>query len=165
MVTNEAGILLMHKDLQKYVGSAAVIGCAGSSDPWLLAPDFYSADERSRNVIDRERYPDLSRSKAANEARLEPGNATLSQVTVTSGEVPVTPAAGSEIAWQAGMCKRMRNVRSYAPLRVGESPEYLDGRTSKPERSEKHQWQAGMYKGMHSLAGYVARRTRDNWDS
>ena len=108
----------MHKDLQKYVGSAAVIGCAGSSDPWLLAPDFYSADKRSRNVIDRERYPDLSRSKAANEARLEPGDATLSQVTVTSDEVPVTPAAGSEIVWQAGMCKRMHSLAGYVARRT-----------------------------------------------
>ena len=61
MATNEAGILLMHKDLQKYVGSAAAIGSAGPSDSWLLAPDFHSGDERSQNVIDMQGHPDLCR--------------------------------------------------------------------------------------------------------
>ena len=52
MVANEPGILLMHKDLQKYVANAASIGSAAPSDSWLLDPDFCSGDERSQEVID-----------------------------------------------------------------------------------------------------------------
>jgi hypothetical protein len=60
LVTNEARILLMHKDLPKYTGSAAVIGCATASDSWLLTPDFCSDAERSRNVTDGGGLPNLS---------------------------------------------------------------------------------------------------------
>jgi len=49
-MTNEAGILLMDKGLAKYAGDVAVIGSAGACDSWLLAPDFCSADEQSRNL-------------------------------------------------------------------------------------------------------------------
>jgi hypothetical protein len=52
MTTNKAGMLLMHKDLQKHVGSVAVNGSAGAPDSWLQAPDFCSGDKRSRNMID-----------------------------------------------------------------------------------------------------------------
>jgi hypothetical protein len=59
--SNEAGILLMHKDLQKYVGAAAVIGPAGASDAWLLAPNFCRCDERSRNILDGHGVDNLTR--------------------------------------------------------------------------------------------------------
>jgi hypothetical protein len=39
LTPNEAGILLMHRDLTKYAGSAAFIRCATTSDSWLLPCD------------------------------------------------------------------------------------------------------------------------------
>jgi hypothetical protein len=133
--SNEAGKLLMHKDLGKYVGTSAAVGSLGAPDSWLLAPDFYFADERSRNVIDMKGHLDLFRSKAPKGGRIgtrlrHPVTSkgytsqvpvTTGKVTVTLGKVPVTSAAGSEIVW----------------------------------------W-AEMYKGMNSLAGHVAYRHRDD---
>jgi len=168
---NEAGILLMHKDLQEYVGGAAAIGSAGASDSWLLAPGFCSCDERSRNLIDRKGRPDLSRSKAAKGRGIGTRSRLPVQVTVTSGKVPVTlgkvpvtPAAGGEIVWQAGMCKRMSHVRSYIRLQVAKSREYRRRPDEQPENSENHPQHPGMYKGMNSLAGYVAPGGREYWD-
>jgi hypothetical protein len=68
LATNEAGILLMHKDRPKYTGSAVAIGSAGASDSWLLAPCFCSDDKRSRNVTDREGLPNLSWDSVGNPA-------------------------------------------------------------------------------------------------
>jgi hypothetical protein len=51
----------MHKDLKKYAGSAAFIGFATTSDSWLLAPDFCSDAERSRNLADSRALDSLSR--------------------------------------------------------------------------------------------------------
>jgi len=52
MATNEAGKLLMQKDLGKYVGAAALLGFVGASDSFLLASDFSARDERSQNLVD-----------------------------------------------------------------------------------------------------------------
>jgi hypothetical protein len=60
VATNEAGMSLMRKDLQKYVGSATVIGSASASDSWLQAPDFCFGDKRSRNVIDAKGVDNLT---------------------------------------------------------------------------------------------------------
>jgi len=124
MLTNEAGILLMHKDLQKYIGSAAVISSAGASDFWLLAPDFCSGDERSRNIIDVEGHPDLSRTNVAKGERIRTRSRHLSEVSVTSGKlavtsgkVPVTPAAASELVWQARMYKGINSLIDYVACR------------------------------------------------
>ena len=117
MLTNEAGILLMHKDLQKYIGSAAVISSAGASDFWLLAPDFCSGDERSRNIIDVEGHPDLSRTNVAKGERIRTRSRHLSEVSVTSGKVPVTPPAASELVWQARMYKGINSLIDYVACR------------------------------------------------
>jgi hypothetical protein len=137
----------MHKDLGKYVVTKEVIGSPGASDSWLRVPDFYFADGRSRNIIDMKGHSDLSRSGVAKGGRIGTLLRTLSQVTVTSGKVavtlgkvPVTLTTGSEIVWQAGMCKGMRNVRGYVPLQVGKSPEYGRCPDGRPEKSEKHRW-------------------------
>jgi hypothetical protein len=42
--------------LTKYAGSAGFIGCATGSDSWLLAPDFCSDAERSRNITDAQGF-------------------------------------------------------------------------------------------------------------
>jgi hypothetical protein len=46
------------------------IGSAGASVSWLLAPDFCCRDERSRNLIDKEGRPDLSRRKSTKAAMI-----------------------------------------------------------------------------------------------
>jgi hypothetical protein len=86
------------------------------------------------------------------------------KVTPSSAKVTFTTAAGTKIAWQAGMSKGMSDVRSYVALRAEYSAE-CDRRPNKEVgKSEKHAWYPGMYKGMKSLAGYVARGGRENRD-
>jgi hypothetical protein len=93
------------------------------------------------------------------------GMRTVTQeVTVTLGEVPVTPATEDKIVWQAGMSKRMSHVRGYVPLQVKKSRELAAIVERAAGKSEKHRLQAGMYSGMNRLPGYVVCRDRDDWD-
>ena len=59
--SNEAGILLMHKALQKYVGVVVVIDSGGASDSWFLASDFCSCVKRSQNLLDGQGVENLTR--------------------------------------------------------------------------------------------------------
>ena len=86
------------------------------------------------------------------------------KVTIKFGKVTVTLATSSKIAWQAGMSKRMSEVRSYVPLPVTQASGYTRIPDEKARKTGKHWWYPGMCKGMNSLAGYVACRDRDNWD-
>ena len=60
---NEAGILLISKDLGEYVGSREVIGSACASDSRLLATDLCSRAERSRNPIDEQVFRRICRQE------------------------------------------------------------------------------------------------------
>jgi len=119
-------------------------------------------DERTRNIIDIEGRSDLCRNKAAKGGRIGIRSRHPVQVTVTSGKVPVTPAAGSKIVWQAGMSKRMSHVRSCVPVTSRGAARMPATSNDHAGKGENHPRQAGMYKGMNSLAGYVACRDRDN---
>jgi hypothetical protein len=60
IVTNKAGMSLMHKDLGKYVDARASLAPSTLLTAAFLAPDFCSFDERSRNVVDVQIVEDLT---------------------------------------------------------------------------------------------------------
>jgi len=70
LLTNEAGILLMHKDLQKYVGNAAAVGSMKASEFRLLAPDFCS---QVQVTVTTEKYRLQRRGGAESRTRPECG--------------------------------------------------------------------------------------------
>jgi hypothetical protein len=92
--TSKAGMLLMHKGLTRYVAARPVVGSAGASDPWLLAPDFSSGDERSRNLTDAKGHAYLSRS-----ARLNGGSRNPQPARSASNAKKLHPGEVRCIVW------------------------------------------------------------------
>jgi hypothetical protein len=92
------------------------VGSSGASGSRLLAPDFCCVDERSRNLIDEEGRPDLSRSKTAKGAMIEAASHLPGESNGYNRKSTGYTGGAGENPYQAGMYKGMNGVQSYVPV-------------------------------------------------